>query len=475
MSMALAARPRERLKGIAEPRIAPPEPLRHLERQFVATAKEIGIRLYPWQRVAARYLTALRADGRWLYPEVAIIVARQNGKTELLKPLIYSGLMRGERIMHSAQNRELPREVFGQVADIFDEQESLFALRNGRPRRPRYANGQEEIRLAAGGLYRIVAPTRSGARGPSNDRLIVDELREMWDHEFMDAAKPTLTASDNRQTVYLSNAGTEESAVLRGLQERAGEDPNLAYLEWSADQALADDDLEGWRQANPSMGHRAGVREYLEDEHLAARLAGTMPSFETEHLCRGVVSMTASLVTEAAWLGGRTNELADPVRPAMGIAVHPGGTRVSAVIAWRQADGSYALHPVLEMQSEQAIDLDAVGLQLRRDAQRRRVRSFAFSGISDVALSRYLPRAKAVDGRLFANASDTFANLVGSGQVRWVQGDTIGDDLKHVIRRPSADGSAVATSNGERPVTAALAAIRALWLASAPREVPRIG
>ena len=121
------------------------------------------------------------------------------------------------------------------------------------------------------------------------------------------------------------------------------------------------------------------------------------------------------------------------------------------------------------------LDLDVLGQELRTEASRHRCRTFAFSGVTDVALARYLPRASALDGRLYANASATFAQLVEGHQVRWIDGDRIAEDLTHVVRKPQSDGASVAVRDGDRPVTAALAAIRALWLASAPRVVPRIG
>src|ERR1044072_2850525 len=96
----------------------------------------------PWQDTAGRYLEALAPDDRHLYREVAIIVARQNGKTETLVPLITKRIRAGRRVMHTAQNREPPREVFGRVAAAM-ETHFPSELRS----KPRFANGQEEIRL----------------------------------------------------------------------------------------------------------------------------------------------------------------------------------------------------------------------------------------------------------------------------------------------------------------------------------------
>src|SRR4026208_700921 len=110
----LAAKSRQTAKalvGSRPPRPPPPVPARTPVKEFTAPAAELDINLWPWQQTVARYLTALAAGDRRLYREIAIIVARQNGKTELRIPLIVERLLAGERIMHTAQNRELPRLV----------------------------------------------------------------------------------------------------------------------------------------------------------------------------------------------------------------------------------------------------------------------------------------------------------------------------------------------------------------------------
>jgi hypothetical protein len=94
----------------------------------------LGITLMPWQETVGRYLEALGPDDRHLYREVGIVVARQNGKTKILVPLIVKRLLAGARVMHTAQDRSLPREVFYEVAEIiWSKHPELFPQRNGRP------------------------------------------------------------------------------------------------------------------------------------------------------------------------------------------------------------------------------------------------------------------------------------------------------------------------------------------------------
>ena len=333
------------MNGHARPRIAPGPPRRSGAAELARFAANHGITLFPWQREAARYLTA-EADGGWRWREVAVIVARQNGKTTLLIPLILDRLLKGQRVMHTAQNRELPREVFGEVADLIVRHHRTL-LRS----LPRFANGQEEIRLLNGGHYRIVAPTRGGARGPSNDLVIIDELREMTDLDFIAAAKPTLVASPRPQMVYLSNAGTNASVVLNALRSRSRNDDSLAYLEWSAAPGRDPDDVAGWREANPSIGHIPGIMDNLRSEYRANSLGGTLAIFETEHLCRWAAALRETAFRGSVWERTRMPDaLKDVPEPyALGIGVAPGWARATICVAAIRPDGRIGVEVYREL------------------------------------------------------------------------------------------------------------------------------
>jgi hypothetical protein len=457
------------LKGAARPRLAPPEPMRSDVAGYRKVAKELGIQLMPWQVTAARYLEATAPGGRHLYREVGIEVARQNGKTAELIPLIVKRLRAGRRIMHTAQDRDRPREVFAEVADIVSRDETLFRERNGRRVRPRFANGQEEIQFANGGRYKIVAPTRSGARGGTNDDVIIDEVRELDTFEFIGAAKPTLTTSRDPQIVYLSNAGDESSIVLNSIRERSGKDPRLAYLSWSAGPDRAVDDRRGWIEANPAVGHMPAMLGYLEDEYLSNSLAGTLSIFETEHLCRSVASMRERLIAVAAWAGCEATDLGAPVRPVLGISLDPEGHRASAAIAWKMADGKLALRLLFDVTGD-PIDTDRLGADIRDRARALGVITTGYDPLTDAVLAKFFRRSEAVASSKFANASARFVAAIDSKTLRWEDATAVGDDLAWTARKPhdeSGSFQAVRASD-ERPITAALAAIRAVWLASTP-------
>lgn len=475
LAMAVIAPP----KGRPRPRIAPPTPARADIAGFRETASSVGIELMPWQVTVGRYIEATGKDGRHLFREVAIVVARQNGKTEILVPLIVRRLREGKRIMHTAQDRSLPREIFYRVADIMWEQNNdLFPLRNDRQTKPRYANGQEEIRLSNGGVYSIVAPTRSGARGPSRDLVIIDEVRELDSWDFIAAAKPTTTASSDPQIIYLSNAGDEGSVVLNALRDRAESDPGLAYLEWSAAPSRPADDVKGWAEANPAMGHEpegmGSIFVNLESEYRSNSLAGTLSIYETEHLCRWVVSMRERLVDDATWKRGES-ELETPTRCFMGIALDPRGKRASAAIAWMRPDATIGTRLLYDVPGN-PIDTDALGADLRTAATQYGVVNVGFDPLTDAVLAKFFPQSEAIAGGKHANASARFVTSVEALKLKWADCAPVTSDLVWTARKEHDESGSfqAVRGNDERPITAALAVIRAVWLASEPPTTKKI-
>jgi hypothetical protein len=438
------------------PRVGPPLSTYSLIDAVLDAADALEISLYPWQRYSLDVAMSVDADERFTYREVAWIAARQNGKTEVLLPRIKWALDNGRRVIHTAQNRLLPRKVFQRVARIYPDA------------KVRYANGQEEITTKHGGSYMIVAPQR-GARGETADDLIIDELREMEDFDFIAAAEPTLTASDNPQVLYLSNAGTELSVVLNDLRKRADSDPTLAYMEWSADPERAVDDREGWLEANPSIGYGNLTLKRLETLYNKYREAGALPVFETEHLCRQVQSMFPRLVLSSVWMGARRT-LEVPLRASLGISVDPAGKRASAVLAWPQSDGTIGMMVSADVTGD-PVDTTRLAADLEPIARAAGVHeNVAYDPWTDKHLARHFTGAKPIQGQDFANASERFVRALETGQLRWSDADALSNDLPYAARKPTQGTAWTADrSNPERPITAVLAAIRAVWLASNPQ------
>ncbi len=61
-------------------------------QELIDFAREIGLPLMPWQEFVAIHAHKVKPDGRWQHPVVAVVVARQSGKSTLMLLRILAGL-----------------------------------------------------------------------------------------------------------------------------------------------------------------------------------------------------------------------------------------------------------------------------------------------------------------------------------------------------------------------------------------------
>lgn len=294
---------RRQLLGRREPRLFT-EPARRLTRKSTLgyeaaefASEVLGVELLPWQRWWLLHALEVDEQGDFRFRVVLTLVARQNGKTTLLKILalwaMYTG--RARLVLGAAQSLDIARESWQGAVDIAQEDPELDA----EVESVRLVNGQQEFRLHNGARYRIAATTRKAGRGLSVDLLILDELREHRSWEAWGALSKTTQARPNALIVPLSNAGDDESVVLNQLREvaLAGSDPSIALFEWSAPDGCELDDRAAWAQANPALGHRNGISE----QAVASSMSTDPPAtFRTEVLCQRVDALD-SAVDLGAW------------------------------------------------------------------------------------------------------------------------------------------------------------------------------
>jgi hypothetical protein len=457
----------DRLMGIPQPRIAPPMPMHHLLPELEACAADLGIVFMEWQRTAGRYITAVRPDTKaWLYRRFAVIAARQNGKTEIIKPRTLLGLKRGRKMLHVAQDRSRPRKsTFVPLVEFFAKPANA---RKYKIKKIREANGQEEIVCTNGGSYTIAAPTSGGARGDAFDDVFLDEVREFEDFTVDGIIRPTITARPNAQVGYFSNAGHAGSVVLNDLRKHQ-DTSNLAYLEWSAAPERDRMDPLGWAEANPALGITIEI-ETLRD------FAETMEPaiFETEHLCRWVTTTLPPIVADGKWEDCRATSLATPMHSVMGIKVDPHGRRASAVVAWQLPDGYVGVRAPVDVAP--MTDIKRFVEALRIEQRAYRAFKVVYDPWTDGEAAKYFKSAKPVNGQAYADASAMFARLVQTGKIQWDGDDVIGPDLPWTIQKAVGRSFMAVSAQDDHPVTAAEAAIRAVGALAGPSPMlARIG
>ena len=318
-------------RGAQRPRVASwPKARSSAGAEAVDLASSVGLVLDDWQRFALDCALGERADGKWSAFEVGIVVPRQNGKGAILEARELAGLFLFDEqlILHSAHEFKTAAEAFRRVLALVEASDDL----RKRVRKVRTSHGEEGIETTSGQRLRFVARSTGSGRGFSGDCVILDEAYRL-PQEALGALLPTLSARPNPQLWYTSSAGHVDSDVLRSVRDRGiGKDPNLAYLEWSADPALQVDDRAGWRAANPALGIR------IEEEHIARELAA-MPAEEFARERLGIWSDPGAADTALSmpfWEScvDLSSSALDPV--AIGVDVSPDGAGAIAVAGQRQ-------------------------------------------------------------------------------------------------------------------------------------------
>ncbi len=257
------------LLGDQEPRLSslPPFDSDASGRIAVQLAGEARLELDPWQQLVLE--VGLRRRGpKWAAFEVALIVARQNGKGTVLEALELAALFLFpdvRLILHSAHEFKTAAEAFLRVRALIEDHPDF----DSQVSRIRTAAGAEAIELKNGKRLRFVARSSGSGRGFTSDLVILDEAYKLGDQE-MAALLPTLSARPDPQVWYTSTAGDQGSIQLGRVRARgvAGGDRSLAFLEWSAQDTDDPAVPQTWARANPGLGIRID-QGYIEREMAA--------------------------------------------------------------------------------------------------------------------------------------------------------------------------------------------------------------
>lgn len=236
-------------------------------QEAIDLAARAGLLLDPWQRLVLD--TAMREDryGKWAAFEVGLVVARQNGKGAIITAReLYGLFVLDEYIVHTAHVFETSLEAFTRLLDLIEATPDL----DRRVAKKIFSHGEEGIKLKTGGRIKFKTRTKSGGRGLSGDLVILDEAMILTERA-VGSLIPMMTAKPNPQVWYAGSAVDTDvhdaGYVFGGIRDRGlkGDDPSLAYFEWSADPGAEPTDMAQVAKANPSFGIRISP-EYVQDE-----------------------------------------------------------------------------------------------------------------------------------------------------------------------------------------------------------------
>jgi len=243
--------------------------------EFAGWAKErTGRPLRWWQRLVAMRLLETDSDGALLWETLVLTMARQLGKSWLLRELCLWRIHQGERfgepqdVLHTGKDLAVCKEV--------QRSARIWAKARGDRYRVREVNGQEEIEVLADGS-RWMLRAKEAVYGYSVSGAAADEAWKVKAHSIEEGLTPTMTEREQAQLWLVSTAHrmatslmlSRRTLALSELESGAGD----LLIEWSAQRAAELDSADVWRMASP---HWTARRERLIGQRLEAARSGEL-------------------------------------------------------------------------------------------------------------------------------------------------------------------------------------------------------
>lgn len=329
--------PPDVLTGVQRPRLlnVPLDVVSTAGQEAADLAASAGLYLDDWQRFVLDVALSEGSDGKWSAFEVALIVGRQNGKGSVLEARALAGLFLFDEalILHSAHEFKTAHEAFRRIRSLIENTPDLAR----KVKRWRDSN-EVSVELTTGQRLMFVARSGGSGRGFSGDCVILDEAYNLG-AKAMGALLPTLSARPNPQVWYTSSAPMETSEQLHRVRRRgiAGDEPRLAYLEWSIDDETDDqDDPLSWARANPGFGIRISQQFVADekralDEHEFARERLGVPDPE--------LGAVPSVISPEQWAAceDQGSQIDGPL--VLVVDMPPDRSQVTLSVGGRRADG----------------------------------------------------------------------------------------------------------------------------------------
>lgn len=274
--------------------------------------------LDPWERWLAIHALEVLPDGRPRFRTVLAIVARQQGKSHLLRVIILFWLFitKLPTILGTSTDRSYAKAFWRTVVDTAKACPPLAAELPARPTVEQL--GDEEFRTIHGTRYRFAANNRRAGRSLTLHRLVVDEIREHANWDTWNAASFAMNAVPGGQAFCVSNQGDDNSTVLDGLRDGALAfietgvgDPRTGLFEWSVPPGSDPTDLNALAYSCPNLGRRTDPDTLLGAARRAKAAGGDeLAGFRTEVMCERVSRLDPAIDPDA-WKAAAADEPLD--------------------------------------------------------------------------------------------------------------------------------------------------------------------
>lgn len=303
--------------------------------EAVEIYEKTGRKVLEWQKLLLRDIMAINEDDQWTHMTVGYSVPRRNGKTEDVYMRELWGLMKGEKIAHTAHRNSTSHSSFEAMKSLLE----AMGMVDKQDFVSNRAFGNERIDISStGGRIQYRTRTGQGGLGEGFDLLVVDEAQEYTD-THQSALRYTITSSQNPQTIML---GTPPTAVSKGtvfqpFREKclSGKAEDAMWAEWSIERMASDrTDRELWYETNPSLGliinERSVKGETADLEEV---------DFNIQRLGLWLAYSQSSAISEPEWAELKRENPPDPSgKLFVGIKYGKDNLNVSLAVAVRTAD-----------------------------------------------------------------------------------------------------------------------------------------
>ena len=326
--------------------------------------ESVGVTLDPWQQRDLGLWMTVDASGNWAGTEWGALIARQNGKGEML--LAYDLLHlfvvrrrdgRNKTIVHTSHEVKTNSEALQKLEAVVRANPSLM----GRVSQIYTGNNEQGVRLKPrpgqrrGDRIKFIARSKNSGRGFTADVIVYDEAQELGGAAYR-ALSYTSTTVKNRQEVFTGTVpedGENDAEVWEALRDRGrsgisrfartgwveyspkgSEDPKKAPLIDLADEA-------NWEAGNPAIDVR--VFRDTTAEELERDTSPGKEGFARERLSiwpdrPPVEVLRLSDLDIEKWEAGADASLVLRLPAAIALAVGPGGQYATVAAASRTED-----------------------------------------------------------------------------------------------------------------------------------------
>ena len=346
--------------------------------------------LDPWQQGLVMGALGKRADGLYAAGIGGVVasIPRQVGKTYTIGALCFALAMAtpGSLILWTAHRTRTHAETFGSMAGMAERASVKPFVETVRR-----ANGEQMIEFKNGSRILFGARESGFGRGFAKvDVLIFDEAQILTEKAMEDMV-PATNAAPNGLVFMIGTpprpSDPGEVFSMRREAALSGDDPDVMYVELSAEKNANPDDRAAWRKANPSFPHRTGEGAILR----MRKLLGSVESFKREALGIWDERQQGRRAFGPGLWAGRRGEAPSGGVKCFGVKFTPDGSHVALAGAVRGRDGAVHVEAIRQAPMSE-------GTQWLVDFLVERKSGFALVAVDGRAGAGYLVNALRAEG-----------------------------------------------------------------------------